>query len=122
MFSAPGAVWRRATEYARQLSGFGPGDSQETCYGVCEAAVRIWAGRLAAASGGGCGNGGDRDGGRGSGSIGGGNNSNGRACGREPGYVIGKWLQRWIAYWRSTGDDYRRWKRATRLGRRAVLL
>ncbi|VDM29122.1 unnamed protein product [Toxocara canis] len=28
----------------------------------------------------------------------------------------------WIAYWRSTGDDYRRWKRATRLGRRRVLL
>ncbi|VDM26291.1 unnamed protein product [Toxocara canis] len=28
------------------------------CYGVREAAIRIWAGRLAAASGGGCGDGG----------------------------------------------------------------
>ncbi|VDM37154.1 unnamed protein product [Toxocara canis] len=87
-----------------------------------EAAVRIWAGRLAAASSGGCGNGGDRNCGRGSGNIGGVHNSNGRACGPEPHYVIWKRLQRWIACWRSTGDDYRRWKRATRLGRRTVLL
>ncbi|KHN73859.1 hypothetical protein Tcan_01626, partial [Toxocara canis] len=95
---------------------------EETCYGVCEAANRIWAGRLATASDGGCSNGGGRNCGRGSGDIGGGYNSNGRACGWEPRYVIWKRLQRWIAYWRSTGDDYRRWKRATRLGRRTVLL
>ncbi|KHN86515.1 hypothetical protein Tcan_11582 [Toxocara canis] len=57
---------------------------EETCYGVREAAVRIWAGRLAAASGGGCGNGGGRDGGRGSGNIGGGNNSNGELVDGSP--------------------------------------
>ncbi|KHN74018.1 hypothetical protein Tcan_18635 [Toxocara canis] len=105
--------WKRATRLVRRT---------ETCYGVREAAVRIWAGRLAAASGGGCGNGGGRNCGRGSGNIGGVHNSNGRACGPEPHYVIWKRLQRWIACWRSTGDDYRRWKRATRLVRRTVLL